>query len=179
MRLLPPTPSIVNAIQKAENRNLESCRHLNLSSPDTRLRTPGPLASIQSHLTPVRSVPSAALSRRFAITKPPEPEPFNSPVLKPIERKEDSYNLTIQSETEMNNSRKVSMSSQFSPMLSSTTQAERTFSEIAEASKHDQTQHKIEMYRKVLDGIKAKTEAEDKSVLLSAWTTHRESLSPR
>ena len=71
------------------------------------------------------------------------------------------------------------MSSQFSPMLSSTTQAERTFSEIAEASKHDQTQHKIEMYRKVLDGIKAKTEAEDKSVLLSAWTTHRESLSPR
>ena len=177
MRLLPPTPSIVNAIQKAENRNLESCRHLNLSSPDTRLRTPGPLASIQSHLTPVRNVPSAALSRRFAITKPPEP--FNSPVLKPIERKEDSYNLTIQSETEMNNSRKVSMSSQFSPMLSSTTQAERTFSEIAEASKHDQTQHKIEMYRKVLDGIKAKTEAEDKSVLLSAWTTHRESLSPR
>jgi len=183
VKLLPPTPSIVNVIQNAETRNLESCRHLNLSSPDPRLRTPGVrsghLSSIQQHVTPVRSVPSAALSRRFAITKPSEPEPFNSPVLKPIERKEESYNLTIQSETDLNNSRKVSVSSSFSPMLSSTTQAERTFSEIAEASKHDQTQHKIDMYRKVLNGIKAKSEAEDKSVLLSAWTAHRESLSPR
>merc|ERR1719154_18710 len=37
-QLLPPTPSIVNTI-RAGNLEKDTCRHLNLSSPDARLKT--------------------------------------------------------------------------------------------------------------------------------------------
>merc|ERR1711971_182004 len=58
-----------------------------------------------------------------------------------------------------------------------------TFSELADntsrMSTFDTTQSKIDMYRKVLDGLKSSSVSQDKSVLLSKWTAHRESLSPR
>ena len=125
---------------------------------------------------------------------------FNSPQLKP-----KSPNLTTQSQ-DLNFSSRTTKGSigQFSPMLSSTAAVSEerpvtptfsdlgdltsrgntpTFSELADnsskVSNFDTTQSKIEMYRKVLDGLKTSSATQDKSVLLSAWTAHRESLSPR
>jgi len=175
VKLLPPTPSIVNKIKSLETVS-SPCTRLNLSSPDPRQshKTPGTLVR-GSQLTPARSIQSVPLSRRFALAK--DSEVVSSPDLKMKPRLE----VTITQDQDCS-SRKSSVGhiTQFSPMLSSTTAAEKTFSELAaESSKHDSTQNKIEMYRKVLDGLKSKSELEDKSVLMSAWTAHRESLSPR
>ena len=81
---------------------------------------------------------------------------------------------------------KSSIGAPFSPLLSSTAttfgpeQEERTFSELAETSRGggagpqlDTTTSKIEMYRRVLDGLKSQSGVEDKSMLISAWTAHR------
>jgi len=157
-------------------------------------------------VTPVRSAPSATLFRRFPITQATAESPqgdrlnFNSPQLKP-----KSPNLTTQSQ-DLNFSCRTTKGSlgQFSPMLSSTAAVSEerpvtptfsdlgdltsrgntpTFSELADNSSRmshfDTTQSKIEMYRKVLDGLKTSSVSQDKSALLSAWTAHRESLSPR
>jgi len=176
VRLLPPTPSVVNKIKSLETVS-SPCMRLNLSSPDPRQtnKTPGTMIR-GSQLTPARSIQSVPLSRRFALAK--DSEVVSSPDLKTKPRLGDTITIT---QDQNNSSRKSSVGhiTQFSPMLSSTTAAEKTFSELAESSKHDSTQSKIEMYRKVLDGLKTKSELEDKSVLMSAWNTHRESLSPR
>merc|ERR1711879_427710 len=63
---------------------------------------------------------------------------------------------------------------EFTPDFCSTVAG--TFSELAESCKLDTTQTKIEMYKKVLDGLKNKSQ--DKS-MLTAWNSHRNSLSPR
>ena len=69
----------------------------------------------------------------------------------------------------------------FITMMNST-KAYQTFGDLASDSNNstlDMTQNKIETYRKVLEGLKNKTEVEDKIGLMTAWTKHRESLSPR
>ena len=187
--LLPPTPSIVNIIRHPVNS--DTCLSLNLSSPDPRHQTPVTRRRADtrpehlSTVTPVRSAPSVALTRRYVIPQSEMvPDRCNSPALKLTTRSDTECNNTTLQSQDMNMSGRTTKCSlgqetQFSPMLSSTTQAEKTFSELAEMSKHDVTSSKIEMYRKVLDGLKSKSESGDKSVLLSAWTQHRESLSPR
>ena len=211
VKLLPPTPSIVNNIRSRESEpGADACRHLSLASPDPRLLTPRPCLrpglGPASTVTPVRSAPSATLFRRFPLPQNAADAPhgdrpnFNSPQLKP-----KSPNLTTQSQ-DLNFSCRTTKGSlgQFSPMLSSTAAVSEerpvtptfsdlgdltsrgntpTFSELADTSSRmsnfDTTQSKIEMYRKVLDGLKTSSMSQDKSVLLSAWTAHRESLSPR
>ena len=58
-----------------------------------------------------------------------------------------------------------------------------TFSELADntsrMSTFDTTQSKIDMYRKVLDGLKSSSVSQDKSVLLSKWTAHSPVAYPR
>jgi len=207
VQLLPPTPSIVTNIRSREaGPGAEECRYLNLSSPDPRLLTPRP--GLRPHLdaasavTPVRSAPSATLFRRFPlppdVIDSPKTDHFTSPQLKL-----KSPNLTAQSQ-DLNFSSRTTKGSlgQFSPMLSSTAAVSEerpvtptfsdlgditantpTFSELADntsrMSTFDTTQSKIDMYRKVLDGLKTSSVGQDKSVLLSKWTAHRESLSPR
>ena len=211
VKLLPPTPSIVNNIRSRESEpGADACRHLSLDSPDPRLLTPRPSLrpglGPASTVTPVRSAPSATLFRRFPLPQNAADAPhgdrpnFNSPQLKP-----KSPNITTQSQ-DLNFSCRTTKGSlgQFSPMLSSTAAVSEerpvtptfsdlgditsrgntpTFSELADTSSRmsnfDTTQSKIEMYRKVLDGLKTSSVSQDKSVLLSAWTAHRESLSPR
>lgn len=175
----------------------DACRHLNLNlnTPDARLKTPGPVGG--SHATPVRSVASG-LSRRFALSKTlpqtsqesEEPPQFNSPILKAKEPSNvpdgeisANNNLTISADL---NSSCQSIKSSFSPMLSSTQAQGDTsfgFNDLATTSETnksslDMTQ-KIEMYRKVLESHKTKSRGEEKNGLLTAWTKHRESLSPR
>jgi len=204
VQLLPPTPSIVTNIRSRQaGPGAESCRHLNLNSPDPRLLTPRP--GLRPHLdsassvTPVRSAPSATLFRRFPLPQAaidsPKADHFTSPQLKL-----KSPNLTAQSQ-DLNFSSRTNKGSlgQFSPMLSSTAAVSEerpitptfsdlgdltpTFSELADntsrMSTFDTTQSKIDMYRKVLDGLKTSSVSQDKSALLSKWTAHRESLSPR
>ena len=205
--MLPPTPSIVTNIRNREaGPGADACRHLNLSSPDPRLVTPRaglrPDIDPASTVTPVRSAPSATLFRRFPLSQvvidSPKADHFNSPKLK-----QKSPNLTTQSQ-DLNFSGRTTKGSlgQFSPMLSSTaavseerpitptfsdlgdlTSNTPTFSELADntsrMSNFDTTQSKIDMYRKVLDGLKTSSVSQDKSVLLSKWTAHRESLSPK
>ena len=200
---VPPTPSIVANIRNRETGpETDVYRHLNLSSPD-----PTPRASLRpgidpaSAVTPVRSAPSASLFRfplPQGVIDSPKADNFNSPKLK-----QKSPNLTTQSQ-DLNFSGRTTKGSlgQFSPMLSSTaavseerpitptfsdlgdlTSNTPTFSELADntsrMSNFDTTQSKIDMYRKVLDGLKTSSVSQDKSVLLSKWTAHRESLSPK
>jgi len=200
VQLLPPTPSIVTNIRSRQaGPGAEACRHLNLSSPDPRLLTPRPGLRPGLDATPVRSAPSATLFRRFPLPQAaidsPKADHFTSPQLKL-----KSPNLTAQSQ-DLNFSSRTTKGSlgQFSPMLSSTAAVSEerpvtptfsdigdltpTFSELADntsrMSTFDTTQSKIDMYRKVLDGLKTSSVSQDKSVLLSKWTAHRESLSPR
>ena len=195
--MLPPTPSIVQTIKNSGHLANDTCRNLNLNSPDTRLKTPGPLGP--SHATPVRSVASG-LSRRFALSKTlpqasqnsEEPPQFSSPILKAKEpskvaEEQSTFNTNLTNQISVDlNSTCQSTKSSFSPLLSSTQAQGDTsfgFNEIATTSETnksnlDMTQ-KIEMYRKVLDSHKTKSQGEDKKGLLTAWTKHRESLSPR
>ena len=134
--------------------------------------------------------------------EPSKGSPCTSPSLKL-----KSPNLTTQSQDLNLSSRTTKGSlSDFNPMLSSTAAVSEerpvtpvtltfselgdltsrgntpTFSELAETSSqmatHETNQSKIDKYRKVLDGLKAKSLTQDKSKLMSAWTAHRESLSP-
>ena len=200
--MLPPTPSIVTNIRSRQaGPGAEECRHLNLNSPDPspRLMTPRPGLRPGLDATPVRSAPSATLFRRFPlppdVIDSPKTDHFTSPQLK-----QKSPNLTAQSQ-DLNFSSRTTKGSlgQFSPMLSSTAAVSEerpvtptfsdlgdltpTFSELADntsrMSTFDTTQSKIDMYRRVLDGLKTSSVSQDKSVLLSKWTAHRESLSPR
>ena len=92
VQLLPPTPStsiVTNIRNRETGPGTDAYRHLNLSSPDPRLRTPRaslrPGIDPASAVTPVRSAPSASLFRRFPLTQgvidSPKANHFNSPKL--------------------------------------------------------------------------------------------------
>ena len=90
VQLLPPTPSIVTNIRNRETGpGTDAYRHLNLSSPDPRLRTPRaslrPEIDPASAVTPVRSAPSASLFIRVPLPQvvidSPKANHFNSPKL--------------------------------------------------------------------------------------------------
>ena len=136
---------------------------------------------------------SPSLKQKAEAAEVEEPLPLNSPVVDPTPAPplatSTEHNLTTQSVDLTNTSvrtTKSSIGAPFSPLLSSTAttfgpeQEERTFSELAETSRGggagpqlDTTTSKIEIYRRVLEGLKSQSGVEDKSMLMSAWTAHR------
>ena len=152
-------------------------QNLQLFTPELKLSTPTLRLGVGG-VTPVRSGPAAGLSRRFQLIKGEGSDSaFNSPHLKPKASFGEMSRLGGESNLESTTRSTVSIGD-FTPDLCSTAAVEKTFSELAESAKLDRTnQDKIEMYRKVLSGLK--TGKEDKSVLMSAWNSHRDSLSPR
>ena len=147
-------------------------RNLQLFTPELRLSTPGLRLRVEG--TPGRSLPSAALSRRFS--KMVEPDCTNSPHLKPKTVFGEISRLGGESSLECT-TRSTASIGDFTPDLCSTAAVEKTFSELSDSAKLDTTKSKIEMYKKVIDGLKSAQK--DKSVLMTAWNSHRESLSPR
>ena len=182
--LLPPTPSVMDNIKARQETGVSATiRNLQLFTPECKLATPslrlGGGGGGGGMLTPVRSGPSAVLSRQFQLNKKvATPISANSPHLKPKAAFGEISRLGQESQlgntTTNTTTRSTCSIGEFTPDLCSTVAG--TFSELAESSKLDITQTKIEMYKKVLDGLKNKSQ--DKS-MLTAWNSHRNSLSPR
>ena len=152
-------------------------RNLQLFTPECKLATPSLrlAGGGGGMLTPVRGGPSAVLSRQFQLHKKVvTPTLANSPHLKPKAAFGEMSRLGEESTMSNTTARSTGSIGEFTPDMCSTVAG--TFSELAESAKLDTTQTKIEMYKKVLDGLKTKTQ--DKS-LLTAWNSHRNSLSPR
>ena len=170
----------IKARQEAEVGVSATIRNLQLFTPECKLATPslrlgGGGGGGGGMLTPVRSGPSAVLSRQFQLNKKvATPISANSPHLKPKAAFGEISRLGQESQLGNTTTRSTSSIGEFTPDLCSTVAG--TFSELAESSKLDITQTKIEMYKKVLDGLKNKSQ--DKS-MLTAWNSHRNSLSPR
>ena len=152
-------------------------RNLQLFTPELKLSTPSLRLGVGA-VTPVRSGPATGLSRRFQLVAGEGSDSaFNSPHLKPKASFGEISRLGGESNLESTTRSTVSIGD-FTPDLCSTAAVEKTFSELAESAKLDRTnQDKIEMYKRVLSSLK--TGQEDKSVLMSAWNTVRDSLSPR
>ena len=155
-------------------------RFLQLFTPESKLATPslrlgGVAGGGGGMLTPVRTAPTAVLTRQFQLQQKVVASPVSatsSPHLKP--------KAAFGEMSQLGNSTSRSMSTgsigEFTPDLCSTATVAGTFADLAESYKLDVTQSKIEMYKKVLDGLK--TKSLDKS-LVTAWSSHRNSLSPR
>ena len=178
--LLPPTPSVVENIRARKEGGVgvsATMRNLQLFTPECKLATPSlRLTGVAGGMsTPVRSGPAAVLTRQFQLNKNAvTPVNANSPHLKPKAAFGEMSRLGQESQLGNTTTRSTGSIGEFTPDLCSTVAG--TFSELAESSKLDTTQSKIEMYKKVLDGLKNKSL--DKS-LMTAWSSHRNSLSPR
>ena len=168
----------IRARQEEEVGESATIRNLKLFTPEGKLATPTlrlPGAGVGGMLTPLRSGPSAVLSRQFHLNqKVATPINANSPQLRSKAAFGEMSRLGQESQLGNTTTRSTSSIGEFTPDLCSTVAG--TFSELAESSKLDTTQSKIEMYKKVLDGLKNKSQ--DRS-LLAAWNSHRDSLSPR
>ena len=178
--LLPPTPSIVEQI-KGRREEKVSIRNLQLLTPDAKLSTPSLRLGV-SLRTPVRSgPPTADLSRRFLLANDQLSQSrANSPHLKPKTAFGEMSRIGGETNLEYSTTaRSTSTGSigEFTPDLCSTAAVE-TFSELADSAKLDTTKSKIEIYRQVLDKLKNRSAESDKSGLMEAWTSHRESVSP-
>jgi len=184
--LLPPTPSMLDTLMPGTTaRKME----LQLLSPD-----PDTLAPSQVHNdTPLTSqapdtpVSTGQVSRRILRRITPDPSPLlrQSLTSSMISRSKDESSNRVQDST------KDSLGV-FSPVLSSTkspntstsSQSESATADTADITSsqaHNTTQNKIELYRKILHSVgrQEKSQDQNKSSLLSTWSKHRESLSPR
>jgi len=186
--LLPPTPSMLDTLMPgtATRKMVE----LQLLSPDLDTLAPSqahndtPLAC-QAPDTPVST---GQVSRRILRRVTPDPSPLlrQSLTHSMIARNsKDEFSSRAQDSTK--DSLGVFspvLSSTKSPNISTSSQVETATADTADITSsqaHNSTQNKIELYRKILHSVgrQEKPQDQNKSSLLSTWSKHRESLSPR
>jgi len=185
--LLPPTPSMLDTLMPGTAaRKME----LQLLSPD-----PDTLAPSQPHddtplacQAPDTPVSTGQVSRRILRRVTPDPSPL---LRQSLTHSMISRNSKDESSSRAQDSTKDSLGV-FSPVLSSTKSPNNSASsqvetatadtaDITTSQAHNSTQNKIELYRKILHSVgrQEKSQDQNKSSLLSTWSKHRESLSPR
>jgi len=182
--LLPPTPSMLGDLRAGTGgRKLD----LQLLSPDTPAQSQVAKDTPAIAKAPETPVSTGQVSRRIHRRITPDP----SPLLKQsLTNSMISRNKKDESSYRAQDSTKDSLGV-FSPVLSSTKSPNSSSSsetdsvtedaDITCSQAHNETQNKIDMYKKVLQSVgrPEKTEYTNKSSLLSAWSRHKESLSPR
>ena len=183
--LLPPTPSMLDTLKPGtSSRRID----LQLLSPDIPASSEAHNDTPLTCQAPDTPVSTGQVSRRILRRVTPDPSPL---LRQSLTHSMIARNSKEESSSRVQDSTKDSLGV-FSPVLSSTKSPNSSSSSQAETATadtediisnqaHNSTQNKIELYRKILQSVgkQEKTQDQDQSSLLSAWSKHRDSLSPR